>query len=411
MKCELISVGTELLTGDTLNTNTQFLSKSLSENGFSVLYHTILGDNPERLESLIKTAIGRSDIIITTGGLGPTQDDLTKETIAKALGLKMALNQEVVEKIKKFFNHRKLEMTDNNLRQAYIPEGSKRLLNPIGTAPGIMINYHSTILFLLPGPPHEMEKMYFDHVLPELKKINNQTVLSRYFHLTDIGESMAETEILDLIDHQNNPTLATYAKPGEVLLRLTANGKNEEEVNALLDQFGPIIEKRFADKIFSHSPESLETVIAKTLIKQKLTIATAESCTAGKIAATLGEIPGISAVLKMGLVTYSNEAKMQLLKVKKETLDQYGAVSEETAREMCENLYKISRCNLNVSVTGIAGPDGGTKAKPVGLVYMGLCYKGKTNIEKMYFTGDRKTIQAGIVHYVFRMIRKIIVKK
>ncbi|MEG0379855.1 MAG: molybdopterin-binding protein, partial [Eubacterium sp.] len=219
MNCELISVGTELLTGDTLNTNVMFLSKELSINGFSVLYHTVVGDNPVRLKETVALALSRSDLIITTGGLGPTQDDLTKETIADMFGMEMELKQEIVDELKVFFERRGFEMTENNLRQAYVPKGAKMLKNPRGTAPGIMIEKEGKIVILLPGPPHEMMGMYNDVVEPILHKLKKQMVVSRYYMLSDIGESSVEDAILDLIDHQDNPTVATYAKVGEVMIR------------------------------------------------------------------------------------------------------------------------------------------------------------------------------------------------
>ena len=408
MNCELVSVGTELLTGDTLNTNVMFLSKELSVNGFSVLYHTTVGDNPGRLKDVIERALIRSDLIITTGGLGPTQDDLTKETIAELFGMPMRKHPEIVEKLERYFNSRNIQMTENNLRQAYVPEGGVILENPRGTAPGIMIQKDGKTVIMLPGPPHEMMGMYEDCVEPILHRLKNQLVVSRYYNIADMGESMVEDVIMDIVKDQDNPTVATYAKVGEVLIRLTANGSDRDKIEALLDRYEAIIVERFGDHIFTFSQDSLDVTVGKLLMERGMTAAFAESCTGGLVSEKMAEIPGISAVLKMGLVTYSNEAKMQLLQVKKETLEQYGAVSEQTAREMCENLQKISGCDVTASVTGIAGPGGGSPQKPVGLVYIGVCVGGKTRIERCTFGGGRKSVQLRSANKVFSMIRQAV---
>ncbi len=408
MNCELISVGTELLTGDILNTNVMYLSKELSVNGFSVLYHTTVGDNPDRLREVVEKALTRSELIITTGGLGPTQDDLTKETIADIFGMEMELIPSVEKKLQAFFARRGETMTENNLRQAYVPKGAEMLDNPRGTAPGIMIQKDGKTVIMLPGPPHEMAGMYEDKVEPILHKLKNQIVLSRYYMISGIGESKVEDMIMDIVDRQDNPTIATYAKIGEVMIRLTANGQDKEAINALLDKYEAIIEERFGHHIFAHSQDNLETVVGRLLMDHDLTVAFAESCTGGLVASKLAEIPGISKSLKMGLVTYSNEAKMQLLHVKKETLDAYGAVSEQTCREMCENLRDISGCDITASITGIAGPGGGSKEKPVGLVYVGVCYKGKTTIKKYLFDDSRRVVQMRTANKVFHQIRKAV---
>lgn len=411
MNCELVSVGTELLTGDTLNTNVMFLSKELSINGFSVLYHTTVGDNPARLTEVVARALTRSDLIITTGGLGPTQDDLTKETIAEIFGMPLKKHPEIVKKLEAYFAQRNIVMTENNLRQAYVPEGAVLLPNPRGTAPGIVLKKDGKTVIMLPGPPHEMIGMYEESVEPILQALKNQLVISRYYNISDMGESMVEDTIMDIIDRQDNPTIATYAKVGEVLIRLTANGSDRDAINALLDRYEKIIVERFGDHIFTHSQDSLDVTVGKMLMKRGLTVAFAESCTGGLVSAKLAEIPGISAALKMGLVTYSNEAKMQLLHVKPETLEKYGAVSEQTAREMCENLREISGCDITAGVTGIAGPGGGTPEKPVGLVYIGVCAGGKTRVERCVFGGSRKIVQARSANKVFHLIRQAILDK
>lgn len=411
MKCELISVGTELLVGDTLNTNVQFLSRELSLLGIPVYFHTTVGDNPKRLEEAVRIAFNRSDLIITTGGLGPTQDDLTKEVIAELFKKKLIQDEKTKEDLLQYFANREFTMTPNNLKQTFIPETAEILFNPCGTAPGILLREQGRMIIMLPGPPREMTRVFEEAVLPILKQDNNQLVISRYYNLSDIGESAAEDRLLDLIDTQINPTIATYAKMGEVLIRITANGNDENEINALLDQYEAIMLSRFEDNIFTFSKESLQETVCKLLMTENISLATAESCTGGLIASQLTEYPGISKVFGTGLVTYSNEAKINLLGVKRDTLEVYGAVSAETASEMCENLQNISKAMISVAVTGIAGPDGGSAEKPVGLVYIGVCYKGKTDIYQYHFNGERKVVQQKTANKVFHLIRKTIVDK
>ena len=411
MKCELISVGTELLVGDTLNTNVQFLSRELSQLGIRVCFHTTVGDNPQRLEEAVRIAFERSDLIITTGGLGPTQDDLTKEVIAEIFGKKLVQDQKTKDDLMAYFANREFTMTPNNLKQTFIPEGAEILFNPCGTAPGILLREQGRIIIMLPGPPREMTRMFEEAVLPVLQQDHNQLVISRYYNLSDIGESAAEDRLLDLIDTQVNPTIATYAKMGEVLVRITANGHDENEINALLDHYEGIMLSRFDDHIFTFSKASLQETVAELLMTNSITLATAESCTGGLIAAQLTEQPGISKIFGFGLVTYSNEAKMRLLDVSKATLDTYGAVSAETASEMCKKLSALSGARLNVSVTGIAGPDGGSDEKPVGLVYIGICFDDQTEVYRYHFNGDRKVVQQKTANKVFHLIRKTIVDK
>ncbi|MEG1432815.1 competence/damage-inducible protein A [Eubacterium sp.] len=410
MNCEIICVGTELLTGDTLNTHATYLSKELSLLSFSVHYQTTIGDNPARLKEVLGEAVGRSEMIVVTGGLGPTQDDLTKETVADFFGLPMTRDEEEVAKLTAFFEKRQMVMTENNLRQADIPVGAKKLPNPRGSAPGIMVDKNGVRVFLLPGPPHEMKGMFEDEVLPILEKMMDHQVISRYYNLGGIGESMVEDTLMDIIDRQDNPTIATYAKVGEVLVRITASGKDEIEMNAILDKYEKVLVERLGQHIFTHSQDPLYIAVGKLLIEKEVTIATAESCTGGLISGKLAEVPGISKSLKMGLVTYSNEAKIQLLDVSSDTLAQYGAVSAQTAREMCENLARISGCDLTVSVTGIAGPGGGTAEKPVGLVYVGIHYLGETTIEECHFGGARTIIQTRVVNAALNLVRTHILK-
>lgn len=411
MICELISVGTELLVGDTLNTNTQYLSRELSLLGIKVCYQTVVGDNIKRLEEVVKIALTRSDLIITTGGLGPTQDDLTKEIISELFNKELIPNQELEDEMQTYFVNREFVMTPNNLKQTLIPQGTEFFKNSCGTAPGIYFNEKGKRVILLPGPPREMMTMYEKSVIPIINKIQNQKVISRYYNLADIGESAVEDRILDIIEGQSNPTIATYAKMGEVLIRTTGNGTNEKEINKRLDETENIILERFKENIFTFSKDSLSEAVGKLLIEKNVTLALAESCTGGLIASLLTEKPGISKVFQMGVVTYSNEAKSKLLNVKKDTLEKFGAVSSEVATEMCENLYKISQGDICISVTGIAGPQVESSGKPVGLVYIGVHFLGKTEIYQCHFKGDRKIVQVKAANKVFHLIRQRIVDK
>jgi nicotinamide-nucleotide amidase len=372
MKCELISVGTELLVGDTLNTNVQYLSRELSLLGFRVHFHTTVGDNPRRLEEAVQIAFQRSDLIITTGGLGPTQDDLTKEVIADLFKKRMIQDEKAKRNLMELFSNREFPMTPNNLKQAFVPETSEVLYNPCGTAPGILLKEQGRVIIMLPGPPREMTRIFEEAVIPILHKDQKQSAISRYYNLSDIGESAAEDRLLDLIDKQINPTIATYAKMGEVLVRITANGDDQHQVNRLLDQYEEIMLQRFKNNIFTFSKDSLQETVCKLLLERNISIALAESCTGGLIASQLTEYPGISKVFGTGLVTYSNEAKINLLGIKKETLNKFGAVSQETAKEMCESVKTISHSQMGISVTGIAGPEGGSEEKPIGLIYIGI---------------------------------------
>lgn len=405
MNCEIICVGTELLTGDTLNTNVGYLSRELSLRGFSVHYQTTIGDNPGRLTEVFAAAAKRSELIITTGGLGPTQDDLTKETIAAYFGLPLTQDPEVVKKLKAFFDKRQMVMTPNNLRQADIPVGAFKIDNPRGSAPGIRIERDGVTAFLLPGPPYEMKGMFEDAVLPFLEEKMDRKVISRYYNISGVGESMVEDRLMDIIDRQDNPTIATYAKVGAVLVRVTASGRDAAEMNRILDKYEKILEERLGPHIFTRSQDPINVAVGKLLMEKGLTIATAESCTGGLVAAKLAEIPGISAALKMGLVTYSNTAKIQLLHVDGEVLNTKGAVSRETAVQMCENLYALSNCDVCLSVTGIAGPDGGTEEKPVGLVYIGVHYEGRTTVEECHFGGGRTVIQTRTLNRALDLVR------
>ncbi|MGF7016398.1 nicotinamide-nucleotide amidase [Lachnospiraceae bacterium PF1-21] len=392
MVAELLSVGTELLLGNIVNTNANYLAKECASLGLSCYHQVVVGDNPERLKETLITALERSDVVIMTGGLGPTDDDLSKETAAGVCGLPLILDEHSKEMIADYFERVHAgSITNNNWKQAMIPEGAIVLDNHNGTAPGVIIETDNKAIILLPGPPGELKPMFAEHVAPYLAAKQPEQFYSKMVKLCGIGESSAETKVKDLIDEQTNPTLAPYAKIGEVHFRVTAKAKDAAQADALMEPLIKELYHRFGKLIFTTDPdETLEEVVVKLLKAKGYTLATAESCTGGLLSGRLINVAGISEVFKEGFVTYANEAKMRSLGVKEETLAQYGAVSKETAREMSEGVCQVTGADVGISVTGIAGPDGGTKEKPVGLVYIGCTVKGETRVEEFFFTGNRK---------------------
>ena len=394
MKAEIIAVGTELLLGDILNTNAQFLAQELAFLGIEVFYQSVVGDNPKRLEDTIVHAFTRADLVITTGGLGPTEDDLTKETAAKYFGEQLVLDEKALSQIQVFFDRIGREMTVNNRKQAYVPENNSVVLyNPNGTAPGIIIEKDEKIIVMLPGPPKETMPMFENQVKPYLAKKQEYTFISRVLRVASVGESAMETLVKDLIDAQTNPTIAPYAKDGEALLRITAKAKDEAEANRLIDPVAVVLKERLGKSVYAEGETNMETEVAKLLVAQKRTIAVAESCTGGEISSRLIRYPGISEVFLEGCVTYSNEAKMKRLGVLEETLGKFGAVSKETAMEMAQGIAKTAGADIGVATTGIAGPHGGTVDKPVGLVYVGIYFNGKAEAKEFRFAGSRNKIR------------------
>ncbi|MFL0252749.1 competence/damage-inducible protein A [Clostridium neuense] len=406
MKAEILCVGTEILLGDILNTNTQFLSKELANMGFSIYHQAVVGDNVERLKNEFKLAIERADIVITTGGLGPTKDDLTKETAAEYFGKKLIFDEDSYTSIVEYFDKLGVKISENNKKQAYFPEGCTILKNDYGTAPGCIINEDNKIVILLPGPPREVLPMFKNYVVPYLKKYQEAVFVSKVLRVVGIGEGNAAEKLQDIMDRQTNPTIAPYAKDNEVTFRITASAKTEKEALDLIEPMEKEVRERLGDNVYGTDDTSLEEVVGKLLIENNITIATAESCTGGLLAGRLVNYPGISEVFMQGAVTYSNDAKIERLGVKKETLDKFGAVSSETAAEMAEGIAKTSNTNIGVSTTGIAGPGGGTEEKPVGLVYVGLYINGKVKTKKLNIPGDRQKVRNRVVTIALDWIRR-----
>lgn len=407
MTAEIICVGTELLLGNIVNTNAAFLSEKLAYLGINCYFQTVVGDNRDRLLSVINTAFSRADILIFSGGLGPTEDDLTKETVAEALGKKLIRDKWAEQEIADYFALRGRIPTDNNWKQADVIEGCDILYNKNGTAPGIFVSEGEKTVILLPGPPLELKSMFTDSVMPKLQQKCGQVFYSQTVKIVGPGESSVETQILDMLNTQENPTIAPYAKTGEVHLRVTARAKDEKEAR---EKTAPVVEelyRRFGKAVYTtDADETLEMALTKLLIKKKYTMTTAESCTGGMIAARMVNAPGVSAVLKSGFITYANEAKEELLGVSHDTLEKFGAVSRETAEEMAEGAVKEAHTDAAVAVTGIAGPDGGTKEKPVGLVYIGVNVRGNVEVREYHFSGSRQKIRESVTAAALTFLRE-----
>ncbi len=383
MKTAILSVGTEILFGQIVNTNTVYLSQQMNMLGFDVMYHYTVGDNPKRVEEMIDLAFQDCDLILTTGGLGPTQDDLTKEVACKALDDTLVMMDDVLEEITKYFKTLGREMTENNKKQAIMPSRATVFHNDAGTAPGFALEKDGKYIICMPGPPREMKRMFQKSVVPFLQSMIDGASYYRQIRFFGIGESMLETQLLDLIDNQTDPTLATYAKEGECSLRIASKRATEEEAEHAVDEMLEMVKERVGHYIYSCDDEELAQVVADRLMEQGLTLSSAESCTGGMFASTMTDIPGISQCFDRGLVTYSNQAKMEELGVSAGTLEKFGAVSEETALEMVEGLKRVSGSDVCISVTGIAGPGGGSEEKPVGLVYIGFSYGDKKICKKI----------------------------
>lgn len=407
MTAELISVGTELLLGNIVNTNVAFLSRECAKLGLSVYYQTTVGDNPERLKAAVLQAYERSDVIILGGGLGPTQDDLTKEITAEVFGQKLKEDAHTRERIQEYFNIRGTEdIPENNWKQALVPEGAVVVDNDNGTAPGLILEKNGKIAVLLPGPPNELIPMFRKDIYPWLHERQPETIVSEMVKVCGLGESRVELMIADLIEGQSNPTIATYAKTGEVHMRVTARAESKEAAEMLMEPVLKELQARFGENIYTMDEHvTLEDAVVRLLREQELTVTTVESCTGGLLAGRLVNVSGVSEVLKQGFITYSNKAKRKLVGVKKATLREYGAVSDRTAREMARGAVLMTGADAAVAVTGIAGPDGGSAEKPVGLVYIAVAVRGQMYVQECHFTGNRAKIRESSVAAALTLLR------
>lgn len=395
MNAEIMAVGTELLLGDIINTNAQYLAKELALLGIGIYRQTTVGDNEERLKKALSEALKESEIIITTGGLGPTPDDITKEVSGMVLGKELTLHEPSYEVIKSYFRHNDRAMANGNQKQAMFPEGAIVLDNPNGTAPGCIIpGENNRFIINLPGPPKEMIPMFENKVKPFLMQFMDHTIISKTLRCIGLGEWDMATRVKDLLDESKNPTVAPYAKDGEAILRITAKAATEAEARAMIAPVEEEIRNRIGEYIYGTDEDTLQDVIGRELVEHDRSIAIAESVTGGMIASRLlGYEGGMSKVLAETFVTYSNESKVKYLGVKEETLKSHGAVSEETCREMAKGLHERTGAEICLVTTGIAGPTGGTEEKPVGLVCIGLAVRGEVEVHKRYFTGGREKIR------------------
>lgn len=407
---EIIAVGTEILLGDIVNTDAQTVARALSELGINVYYNTVVGDNLERLRAAVEIAKNRADIIITTGGLGPTFDDLTKQTLAECFGKKLVLNEKELGKIKGYFEKLGRTMTKNNEQQAYLPEDCTVLENDWGTAPGCAFFAENTHVLMLPGPPRECVPMMRERAMPYLKQLSDACLVSHEIKIFGMGESSVEDKIRHIAEKMTNPTLAPYAKEGETLLRVTGRADDEAAADALTR---PIIDQVYeilGDCIYGVDVPSLAYVVLETLKKQGKTIATAESCTGGLLSKMLTDLPGASDVFLGGICAYQNEIKEKLLYVPHELLEKHGAVSEECAAALAQGAVKALGSDIGVGITGIAGPGGGSEEKPVGTVYIAVSDGVETRVKKVLHQRDRGTVRNMSALTALDQVRRILEK-
>ena len=411
MTVELVCVGTEILLGNIVNTNAAYLAEQCAMLGLSCYHQSVVGDNEQRMEETIRRAVSRSDIVILSGGLGPTKDDLTKEVTAQVFDMELLEDPHTRARIQEYFdqNHRG-QITENNWKQAQVPEGSMVIDNYNGTAPGLILQKDGKTAILLPGPPNELKPMFERDIRPFLNRLEPEGIYSKMVKICGFGESKVESMITDILESQTNPTIAPYAKTGEVHLRITAKAINEETADEMMEPMMEELYRRFGSQIFTtEEAVTLEETVVELLKEKGKTVTTAESCTGGLVAGRLLNVPGASSVYMEGYITYSNEAKEKLLGVSHSTLEQYGAVSKETACEMAEGAAKAAGADLAISVTGIAGPDGGTKEKPVGLVYV-CCYAdGEARAYEFHFTGNRAKNRESTVAKALTILREALI--
>nr|WP_302595166.1 competence/damage-inducible protein A [uncultured Cellulosilyticum sp.] len=408
MKAEIIAVGNEVVTGHTINTNAGYIAKELQTIGIMPKYHTAVWDEVEDVKEALGNALKRADVIILTGGLGPTKDDLTKETVCEYLGQRLVMQQEALETIEAYFKSIKRQMSENNKKQALFPEEAYVLPNHHGTAPGCILKHETSYVVLLPGPPKEMQPMFKDYVMPYFKKMMTTYYETIDVRLFGIGESSMAEKISDLLGEFEWGTVAPYISGYEVVVRIVTKGSTKEKAVELAEKCKNDIVTRLGEYVIGYNEDKLEDQILKCLKQHNFTVATVESCTGGLLAGTLVNCSGVSAYFQEGMVTYSNEAKTKLVGVKTETLNRVGAVSEETAREMAEGVRRVTGADIGLSTTGIAGPTGGTDKKPVGLVYIGIALPEETYVYELRLKGTRQQVREKTVQTVLYELYKLL---
>ena len=406
-QAELIAVGTELLLGNVANTDAQCLSEQLAAVGVNVLYHTAVGDNPQRLREVIDIAKKRCDLIIFTGGLGPTYDDLTKEVVCKAFGKPLVFHEEIVEEIRHYFDTVfRRKMPECNLQQAYLPKDCTVFHNPVGTAPGCAFTSGNVTVIMLPGVPRECRYLTDHALIPYLKAQHEGVILSHDLRIFGLTEPQVQERLADLMDEAVNPSLAPYAKTGEVMLRLTAKADSEEECEELMAPLFWDARSRLGEYLYGVDIDSLEARVAQLLKDRGLTFSAAESCTGGLIAKRITDVPGASAVFMGGVVSYTNGVKNRVLGIEQALLDEFGAVSEPVAKAMAEGVRQLTKSDLAVSVTGVAGPDKDDRGNEVGTVFIGLSDKQKTIVRKLDLGTGRERVRTMAAHHAFDMLRR-----
>lgn len=408
MNAEIICIGTELLLGNIVNTDATDVAQTLSEMGISVYRYTAVGDNPERLAEVVQAAARRADLLITTGGLGPTLDDLSKQTVAAAFGKKLVHHPECEADIRAYFERLHRPMTPNNLLQAMLPEGCTVLKNDWGTAPGCVFDAEGVKVIMLPGPPRECRAMLRYRVAPYLKSLSGQTIHSRYVHIFGMGESQVESLLHDLMEQSSNPTVAPYAKEGEVMLRITAAASSQAEAETMIEPVAAQIRTVLGPLIYTEEYDSLEQTCLNLLRQAGKTLATAESCTGGYIAKRMTDLPGSSAVFVGGVVAYTVPVKEQLLGVPAGLIERCGVVSVEVAAAMAEGVRARLGSSFGIGVTGLAGPDGDGSNRPVGLVYVALSNGANTWVRAIQQTGERERVRYIAGHHAFDMLRRVL---
>lgn len=413
MIVELVSTGSELLLGDTVNTNVSWLAQELNKLGYTIAYQSTIGDNRGRMAEIFRRAAERADIVISTGGLGPTQGDITREVLASAMGREVEFNSLAMTEVQKFFKRVNREVpTAASRREAMLPVGAGVLRNPVGVAPGVTLEGEDTTFILLPGPPGEMKGMFTDSVVPYLQeRFGSQGVVKSYrYGIYGIREIDLEDRLMDLVKEQSNPTIAFLIKKGYIELRITAKANTAEEAEALLRPWDEIIRNRLGTHVGRSLDIPMEDLLGKNLTVANATISTAESCTSGLVGKTITNTSGSSAYYMGGVISYSNDIKHRVLGVPQELLDTYGAVSEQVARAMAEGVARVTGTDYAVSTTGIAGPGGGSEEKPVGLVWFGVTGPHGTVAHKANFIGSREEIRQGAaelaLYYVYTYMKE-----
>ena len=409
MKTSILAVGTELLFGQTVNTNAAYLSEKLNLMGFDVMYHFVVGDNPARLKEKLADALTDTDLVILTGGLGPTQDDLTKEMVAEYMGVEMHLDERVVDDLNAIFAKRGGNMPENNMKQAYLPDGCTPFYNASGTAPGFALEKDGKVAICLPGPPREMKWLFENGVRDYLEKFMEKKMVYRVIRTIGIGESDLEMLLMPLIDGQTDPTIATYAKEGECTLRVASQRDSEEEASAAVDEMTERVRKLAGEYIYSLENEELNEVVVRILKEKGLTIASSESCTGGMFAAAITDVAGASDVISSSYVTYSNENKIKELGVPAETIERFGVVSKETAEAMAAGTKKRSGADIAVSITGFAGPES-DPGHEAGEAYIGYAVgdiRGHIEIHtsRNFRTWNRRYFTLRMLRAVYMLIR------